>query len=294
MQYTAANIREILGCESHLSHPEAEIAGIVYDTRRVYQGERALFVALQGASRKGDAFVKDAYSKGIRSFLVSELPQGYALFADANWFIVPNTLLALQQLAAKHRRSFTGPVVAITGSNGKTIVKEWLFHLLKYDFSIARSPRSYNSGLGVAISLLGIEPWHSMALIEAGISQQGEMAALEGMTQASLGIFTHLGSAHDAGFTSKTEKVAEKFILFRNCDVLVYPYDIAEVRAEVGKLRAQNPLLKTYSWDLRRGQLIGLKRYFLASRVVRFSFDTGQPCMNLKFHFQTKQVLKMP
>jgi alanine racemase len=253
MHYTAATIGEILGCETHLSNPTAEIASIVYDTRRVYQGENALFVALQGSSRRGDAFIDDAYSKGIRSFLVSELPQGHDRFASANWYIMPQPLMALQQLAAKHRRGFTGPVVAITGSNGKTIVKEWLFHLLQQDFSIARSPRSYNSGLGVAISLLGIESWHSMALIEAGISQQGEMQALENMSLPSLGIFTHLGSAHDAGFASKAEKVADKFILFRNCDVLVYPFDIAEVRKEVGKLRTHNPLLKTYSWGFEEG-----------------------------------------
>lgn len=253
MQHTAAKIRDILGCESNIGNPAAEIATIVYDTRRVYQGEKALFVALQGASRRGEAFIEDAYRKGIRSFLVPAIPAGFRPAEKVNWFVTADPLQALQRLAAAHRARFTGPVVSITGSNGKTIVKEWLFHVLKNDFSIARSPRSYNSGLGVAISLLGIESWHNMAFIEAGISQVGEMQVLETMIRPSLGIFTHLGSAHDAGFATKAEKVQEKFRLFHNCDVLVYPFDIAEVRAEVGKLKTQNPLLKTYSWGFEEG-----------------------------------------
>jgi alanine racemase len=247
MHYKARDIENMLQCESRLPNPDAVFQGLAFDSRRIHRAENSLFFALPGKNRNGAHYVADAYKKGVRSFVVSR-DFDTLEFADANFFLVDHVLGSLQQLAEIHRSKFTGVLVGITGSNGKTIVKEWLYHLLKNDFSIARSPRSYNSALGVGISLLGIEKWHNLALVEAGISEPGEMEVLQKMIVPSMGIFTHLGSAHDENFSGRIEKAREKLKLFSNCDVLVYPADAAELREEVLKMKLNQPLLKTITW----------------------------------------------
>lgn len=246
MHYSASDIANILGPAAQMPLPQAELNYIAFDTRRIRNAAQSLFFALNGKNRNGTAFIADAYQKGIRNFVV---PHGTQIDrSDCNVYEVENTTKALQKLAAIHRNDFTGPVAGITGSNGKTVVKEWLFQLLQHDFSVARSPRSYNSAIGVAISVLGIEKWHNMALIEAGISEPGEMEVLETMIRPVIGIFTHLGSAHDGNFANRSQKAAEKIQLFRDCDVVVYPKDSVEIDGEIQRLKAQNPLLKTHSW----------------------------------------------
>jgi UDP-N-acetylmuramyl pentapeptide synthase len=134
-------------------------------------------------------------------------------------------LAALQQLAAYHRSKFSLPVAGITGSNGKTIVKEWLYQLLKDEYNVVRSPKSFNSQIGVPLSVWQIRPEHGMALFEAGISRQGEMQKLAEIIRPNIGVFTNLGNAHSEGFSSQEEKLNEKFKLFADCDVLIYSKD---------------------------------------------------------------------
>jgi alanine racemase len=198
--------------------PELFPMDIVTDSRKVFMPQGGLFVALKGPNFNGHDFCDSVFKKGISFFLLSNketLPKG------SNGIIVPDTLAALQQIAQAHRMQFNIPVVGITGSNGKTIVKDWLAELCTETFTVYKSPKSYNSQIGVALSLLGIKEYHDLAIIEAGISRKGEMEKLEKMIAPTLGVITHLGSAHDIGFRSQEEKVKEKSKLFINCKNIV-------------------------------------------------------------------------
>jgi alanine racemase len=196
-----------------------------YDSRKLpARPGHTLFLALAGPSRDGHAYVQAAYAAGVRMFWLSH---PVALPPDASVLQSASVLQGLQLLAAHHRAQFRIPVIGITGSNGKTIVKEWLGSLLA-GWQLAKSPRSYNSQLGVALSLLALRPHHQLAIIEAGISQVGEMQRLADMIRPSWGVFTGLGDAHDEGFADRTEKLAEKLKLFATCERVYAPEAWAE------------------------------------------------------------------
>ena len=200
----------------HLCGPQNfVIEKVVYDTRKIASSEGQVFFAIKGEYRDGNDFLNDAYRKGIRIFVISEIPN--KPHKNAAYILVENTLASLQNLAAQHRKKFNYPVIAITGSNGKTTVKEWLYHLLSDEMRIIRSPKSYNSQLGVALSLLEMHDKADLAIIEAGISKSGEMGALQKMIQPDFGIFTSFGSAHEEGFSSEEEHLEEKLKLFQRC-----------------------------------------------------------------------------
>ena len=152
---------------------------------------------------------------------------------EANIILVKDSLVALQQLAAWHRKQFSLPVIGITGSNGKTIVKEWLNQLLEDEYHIVRSPKSYNSQTGVPLSVWQLQPVHGLAIFEAGISRRGEMSRLEPMIRPTIGIFTNIGEAHSEGFDSRAEKAAEKLRLFDNVEALIYCADQPETEKAV-------------------------------------------------------------
>lgn len=204
---------------------DAVIEHLLLDSRKVYAPASSLFFALKGPRRDGHQFIPELYKKGIRNFVVSEAID-ISQFPAANFIRVRDTLEALQQLAIDHRRQITVsptgiPIIGITGSNGKTIVKEWLYQLLHNDFNIARSPKSYNSQIGVPLSIWQLNERHSLGIFEAGISQAGEMERLERIIQPTIGILTNIGEAHNEGFRSKVEKFAEKIILFRHCRIVI-------------------------------------------------------------------------
>lgn len=220
----------------------ADIRYLAFDSRTLSQIRHTLFLAIEGEIHDGHQYLADCYQKGIRAFLVSqEIPVD--VFPEAHFIRVPNTLQALQQLAAYKRKMLTAPIWAITGSNGKTIVKEWLFQLLQQDHKIGRSPKSYNSQLGVPLSLWELPVDLDLGLIEAGISQRGEMAKLRDMVQANWGIFTNLGQAHDAGFRSRKEKLLEKLKLFEPCETIFYGADQPLVKANIQALFPDKELL---------------------------------------------------
>ena len=248
MRYTPQELTQIWHCTPDFLGNQEAITEIVYDTRRMHRSDQSLFIALRG-NRNGHDFIQTAYQLGVRYFLIkaSEL-SAFQDLSGACIFAVDDPLKSLQTLAAHHRKSLHLPVIGITGSNGKTVVKEWLYELLKSDFNIHKSPRSFNSQLGVALSVLGIERHHQLAIIEAGISQMGDMAALQAMIQPNLVVLTHLGDAHDEGFPSRAAKAAEKMQLVQGADVVVFPKD-----QEIWKEAAQNwrktqPLSKFVSW----------------------------------------------
>ena len=232
-----------------------EITSMVFDARKLWGLDRssAMFLALAGR-RDGHDFVMQAYGAGVRYFLVSRVEAGWlGLMPGAVFLVVGDVLAALQLLAAWHRKQLTGVVMGITGSNGKTIVKEWLWELLQGDFSLGKSPRSYNSGLGVALSLLNVSPGTDVGLLEAGVSARGDMAKLQQMLRPNMVVLTHLGEAHAEGFGSMAEKASEKVSLAVGADVVVYPYDQALLRSALGALRAQQPMMKTISWGWQEG-----------------------------------------
>jgi Alr-MurF fusion protein len=186
---------------------------LLIDSRRIIHPTTALFFALKTPRRDAHDYINEAYIKGVRHFIVQQQVDVKALLG-ANVLLVPDTLKALQQLAAYHRQQFSIPVIGITGSNGKTIVKEWLFQLLSDHYNIIRSPKSYNSQVGVPLSVWQLQPQHTLAIFEAGISQQGEMDALQQIIQPTIGILTNISEAHADGFTDAQEKLVEKQKLF--------------------------------------------------------------------------------
>ena len=194
--------------------PNIEINSVAYDSRKLLPNSTAVFFALNGGNRSGVSFLADAYKKGVRIFVIPSTAN-IDYLSDTTYFIVKDTLKALQSLAKFHRANFKIPIVAITGSVGKTTIKEWSYHLLKQHFKVVRSPKSYNSQLGVAISLLEINSTHEIALIEAGISRPNEMSSLLDMIQPTIGIFTSFGSAHAYAFSSMKEHLLEKTLLFK-------------------------------------------------------------------------------
>lgn len=191
------------------------------DSRLINTPERTLFFALRGNNHDGHDYIAKLYDNGTRAFVVSEWRPEFDQMPKANFVTVPDVLEALQTLAAHLRRQMKAKVIGITGSNGKTITKEWLYQLLTEDFAVYRSPRSYNSQVGVPISLLGIDEQADIAIIEAGISLPGEMGRLEKMIHPDIGIFTHLGEAHEENFSSLEEKLKEKIQLFQSCEFVV-------------------------------------------------------------------------
>lgn len=214
--YSTTSICQIVQGKQR-SGDRRQIAHLLYDSRRVQQPDRSLFFAIKTAHSDGHRFLDDAYQKGVRAFVVSEEVR----FDDAVVIVVEDTLQALQDLAAYHRSQFHLPVIGITGSNGKTIVKEWLNQLLEEDYTIVRSPKSFNSQIGVPLSVWEIGPQHTLGIFEAGISQAGEMEKLAAVIQPTIGVFTNLGEAHNEGFASWEEKLSEKMKLFVVCDIVI-------------------------------------------------------------------------
>lgn len=229
LDYRYADIEALLTGNS--SSSDGIIRSVAFDSRRIVDGSDTLFFALGGKLRDGHAYLADAYARGVRHFVV-RIAGSTSSFPDAKEIVVEDSLRALQKLAAYHRSLFSGPLIAITGSNGKTIVKEWLSALLQLKWFVTRSPKSYNSQLGVAMSLLELQKDSEIAVIEVGISEPGEMQALLEMVQPSLGIFTAFGSAHRENFSSETDHLQEKLLLFKNLDSFLAPDILRDLQLE--------------------------------------------------------------
>ncbi len=246
---------QLSGTWLYNAKPGEAIAHLSVDTRQMQQANGTLFLAISGAHTDGHRYLKTAFDKGCRNFLVEKAPDewlGEADMAKCNILRVPQTIQALQQLAAFHRSHFDLPVIGITGSNGKTMVKEWLYQLLYHDWRIVKSPRSYNSQIGVPLSVWQIRPEHELGIFEAGISQPGEMANLAPLIQPTIGVFTNLGEAHQANFRTYTEKALEKLGLFRDVQHLVYPagYPALDAAIESQKKAGyfRKPSMTVWDW----------------------------------------------
>ena len=222
MTYSIETITTLVGAH-RIGSTEAHIDWLLTDSRSLVFPESSLFFAIRTQKNDGHRYIAELYRRGVRSFVVSQVPENPE--PDANYLKVPSPLKALQRLAERHREEFDISVVGITGSNGKTIVKEWLYQLLAPDFNITRSPRSWNSQIGAPLSVWRLKEQTQIGIFEAGISEPGEMDALEGIIQPTVGVMTHLGSAHDENFANRQEKCLEKLRLFRHAKVLVFNAD---------------------------------------------------------------------
>jgi len=225
---------------------------LLTDSRQLTFPSQTLFFAIKGERHDGHRFLLDLYQKGVRQFVVEQACFDQKLLSQmpqARIWEAQNSIVALQELAKNHRAQFALPVVGITGSNGKTIVKEWLAQLLSPDFRVAKSPKSYNSQIGVPLSVWQLNAAHTIGIFEAGISQPHEMKALQEIIQPTIGIFTNIGSAHDGGFRSRKQKIVEKLRLFTSCQTLVYCADYQDIDQEIKIIfQSVNPTCDLVSW----------------------------------------------
>ena len=225
MIYTVEKVATLIGARRY-GEKDATIGWLLTDSRSLCFPEQTLFFALRTKRNDGHKYISELYRRGVRSFVVEQVPEDYQTqYPDANFLKVPSPLAALQRLAERHRDEFDIPVVGITGSNGKTWVKEWLYQILSPSMKVTRSPKSYNSQIGVPLSVWLLNEQTKVALLEAGISEPGEMLALHDIIQPTIGVLTSLGSAHQENFRNMDEKCMEKLQLFRNTETMIYPSD---------------------------------------------------------------------
>lgn len=208
--------------------PDVMITELAIDSRKINEPGETLFIAIKTGRRNGHDFIASCYEQGVRLFLVSEKMDA-GRYPGTGFILVKDPVSALQSIAAKHRQVFSYPVIGITGSNGKTVVKEWLYQALGEDYHIVRSPKSYNSQIGVPMSVWLMESVHQLGIFEAGISQPGEMDQLEKIIRPDFGIFTNIGAAHSEGFLNIRQKINEKLLLFRHAKTIVYCRDYTEL-----------------------------------------------------------------
>lgn len=256
MEYDITEIIKVLGIKS-IKTNDAVIANLLTDSRRLSNPTQTLFFALKTKTNDGHNYVQELYADGVRNFVVSTKKSAWNKLSDANFLVVKDTLDALQKLVAYHRRKFDIPIIGITGSNGKTVVKEWLYQLLHHDYNITRSPRSYNSQTGVPLSVWQLNPSTTLGLFEAGISMPDEMEKLETIIHPTIGIFTKLGEAHQENFASLQQKCNEKLELFINSEVILYNEDNQIVSQCIENMAMSH---KTFTWSFKnRENLLYIK-----------------------------------
>jgi alanine racemase len=280
---SAIQIKEITGGKAIGKGYKALITQISIDSRQILHPEQTLFVALRGAKADGADFIPALIREGIRIFLVHEdWKVSPELLEIACFVVVKNTRMALQSIAGFQRSQFAKPVVSITGSNGKTIVKEWLGQVLSQSFTVAKSPKSYNSQVGVPLSIFGIQPYHQVAILEAGVSKAGEMAPLAQMIQADLGIFTNIGSAHEEGFDSLESKIKEKLLLFSDSKLLIYCKDQAQVSRLIEEKLDPSRLV---SWSTKPGAdfTVSVKKLEGSSKILLMKLDLSTMTFQVPF-----------
>ena len=234
------------------------IQELLLDSRKLIHPNETIFFALGGLKLDGHHYIDELYKRGVRNFVVSKaLDFTEEKYPDSNFILVKDTVAALQKLTAAHRAKFTLPVIAVTGSNGKTVVKEWLYQLLHEDYNIVRNPKSYNSQIGVPLSVWPINKEHNLGIFEAGISESGEMDKLEKIIKPNIGVFTNIGEAHSEGFLSARHKTKEKLNLFVNTGILIYCKDYFDINQSVAEINALSKgsdetenKIKTFTWSL--------------------------------------------
>jgi alanine racemase len=242
LSLSTQNIAPIINAKWFENSNSFEIDHISIDSRSLQNGVNTLFFALVGPNNNGHIYIEELIQKGVQNFAVTSIPEN--LKDKANFLLVENSIVALQEFAAYYRNLYQFPIIGVTGSNGKTIVKEWLNFLLNPDYTIIRSPKSYNSQVGVPLSVISINEKHNLGIFEAGISTRNEMEKLEKIIRPTIGILTNIGTAHDEGFDNLGEKIKEKLKLFTHSEILIYNKN-KTVEAFL------NSKIKTFSWSCK-------------------------------------------
>ncbi|MEL1242310.1 bifunctional UDP-N-acetylmuramoyl-tripeptide:D-alanyl-D-alanine ligase/alanine racemase [Flavobacterium flavipallidum] len=242
MSIIIKNCISILDAKWFGINPEATIDNISIDSRSLQNSTHTLFFALVGPNNDAHHYIKDLIENGVQNFVVNHIPAEFE--NQANFLVVENSLVALQQFAAYYRSLFEFPIIGLTGSNGKTIVKEWLNFLLSPDYNIIRSPKSYNSQVGVPLSVIAINEKHNLGIFEAGISTVSEMDKLETIIKPTIGVLTNIGSSHDEGFADLEEKIQQKMLLFQDAEVLIYQKS-AQIEKHI------SAKTKAFSWSFK-------------------------------------------
>ncbi|MFN8309298.1 MAG: bifunctional UDP-N-acetylmuramoyl-tripeptide:D-alanyl-D-alanine ligase/alanine racemase [Chitinophagales bacterium] len=247
--HTIKELAKAAGGKLQGAGAEEWIVSLLLDSRRLQHPEGTLFFAVVSARNDGHAYIDDLLKRGVKNFVISK-PE-FAEGREANFIVVKDTIIALQKIAAFHRNKFLIPVIGITGSNGKTMVKEWLYQLLHEDYHITRSPKSFNSQVGVPLSLWQLNEASTLGIFEAGISESGEMEKLEKMIQPTIGIITNVGEAHAEGFLNIKHKAKEKLRLFSNVKTLIYCKDHKDVNQALLEINALkgDASIQTFSWS---------------------------------------------
>ena len=274
MSYLVSEIAGIIDAKVLQQGADSLTEHLLTDSRKLLFPESSLFFSLPGSARSGKGFIKTVYDKGVRNFVVGRdfSTEEVSSFPQANFLQVNDVLTVLQTLAASHRHRFHYPVIGITGSNGKTIVKEWLNQLLGDDYNIIRSPKSYNSQAGVPLSVWRMNEAHTLGIFESGISQPGEMEKLQKIIDPEIGVVTFIGSAHAEGFENKQQKIREKLKLFTNSSLLIYCNDDEMLRKEVSAFKiAENSKLQTLTWGKERGADLIVKQTYKEGRITKIS-----------------------
>jgi Alr-MurF fusion protein len=275
MNFSIKKISEVLDSKLIESKKNSIINNISIDSRSLQNNSGTLFFALVGPNNNAHLYIEKEIEKGVRNFVVNFIPEN--LESKANFLVVENTTLALQKFAGFYRNQYNFPVIGITGSNGKTIVKEWLNFLLSPDFNIIKSPKSYNSQVGVPLSIIAINENHNFGIFEAGISTINEMGNLEKIIKPTIGVLTNIGSAHDEGFENIGQKIKEKLKLFNNVDVLIYNKN-KTIDAFL------NPKTKIFSWSCKDNT---------ADVFIKIKSLLNKTILNIEFK-KSKFELKIP
>ena len=281
MKYSIEKVTTLIGAR-RVGEADAQIGWLLTDSRSLCFPEETLFFALRTARNDGHRYIADLYRRGVRNFVVEA--KGYKDFMpDANFLIVPSPLAALQRLAERHRDEFDVPIIGITGSNGKTMVKEWLYQLLLPSQKIVRSPRSYNSQIGVPLSVWLLNEQTEIGIFEAGISQPGEMFALRDIIQPTIGVFTSLGTAHQENFRSMEEKCMEKLELMHDTEAMVYCSDNDTVSRCIRRLMYKGEKISWSQCDEQAALFV--KEIKTTSRFTRITYiwQGEENCFEMPF-----------
>lgn len=276
--YTITEIAESISAERIGTHEE-EILYLLTDSRSLTFPENSLFFAIKTQRNDGHKYINTLYNRGVRAFVVEQIPENYLQeYPEAVFLKVADTVSALQNIAKTHRQKYDIPVIGITGSNGKTTVKEWMYHLLYEDRYITRSPRSYNSQIGVPLSVWMLNAQSETALFEAGISKKGEMERLEEIIRPTIAVFTNLGTAHQENFSSEEEKAAEKVLLFRHSRYAIYSLDNCIIAKSIRESEFNGEHI-TWSTKDRNARLF----------IESISYSTCSLSATVKYTFRTSE-----
>jgi len=249
----------------------ATITDIIIDSRTISDYENSVFIAIAGKRHNGHKYIDNLYKKGVRNFIVSELPENINEFNETSFLLVDDTIVALHKIIEFHRNSFDIPVIGITGSNGKTIIKEWLFDLLKSDYNLVRSPKSFNSQIGVPLSVWQLKEDTELAIFEAGISEPSEMNKLQKLIKPSIGIFTNIGEAHQENFMDYKHKISEKLKLFTDSDLVIYCKDYQLVDIQIKTEKEFDYENKLFTWSKKTNADLQIKTIEKSSNSTKLT-----------------------